>query len=642
MRAPQHFPRVAQLAAVTAMALVAALVLPAASQAQDKVFKLSLSHPMSPSHPLQKSLEDWGAAVEKASGGTLKYNVFPAMQLGKPVDQYDMARDGGVDLTYVTPGLQPGRFPIIAAAELPFLISDAKGGSEALDAWYRKYVAREMRDVKYCLAFIHDPGSFHSNKKIVLPADIKGLKVRPANATMGTFVSQLGGVNVQSSASEVRDLLEKGMADSVTFPWGLVVPLGIDKVTKFHIDAPLYVTSSVLVFNKDKYTQMSATQKKAIDDNCTTEMAGKIGEHWGVFDHDGIAKVKTEAGHEVYPLTADQLAQWKQAAEPLENTWANNVRQVGIDPATAMKEFKEELARHHAGPVYLAEANKPLPTLPAAAAQAPDTTSATLPQPQAAPQMPRPEPASRPEAAPPSGTTEQRVALVIGNSAYRSVAVLPNPRRDAKAVSDALRQVGFQSVELALDLDLDAMLKALRKFREQADRADWALIYFAGHGIEIDRVNYLIPTDAKLLDDRDVKRETVSYEDLVSAIGNAKALRLIILDACRNNPFKERMRRNVASRSATDRGLAPPPESEPGTLVVYSAKEGEVAADDVDGVNSPFTRAFIAQVKVPGREVRRLFDLVRDDVMDATNKRQQPYTYGSVSGRRDFYFVAGK
>jgi tetratricopeptide (TPR) repeat protein len=246
------------------------------------------------------------------------------------------------------------------------------------------------------------------------------------------------------------------------------------------------------------------------------------------------------------------------------------------------------------------------------------------------------------EQSPGAAAPERRVALVIGNSAYRSVAFLPNPRRDARAVADALRLTGFQTVELALDLDRDAMVKALRSFRVQADAADWALIYYAGHGIEIDRVNYLIPVDANLVDDRDVKSETVSYEELLGAISNAKALRMLVLDACRVNPFKERMRRSFASRDVTARGLAPPPEASPGTLVVYSAKEGEIAADDVDGVNSPFALAFIAQIKVPGREVRRVFDLVRDDVMDATSQRQQPYTYGSVSGRRDFFFVTGR
>lgn len=353
MRASRHlhriFRRARGLPAATGMALLAALALPADGLAADKVFELKISHWVPPTHPLQKSLEDWGAAVEKESGGTLKYQVYPAQQLGKAFDHYDMARDGIADLTYVNPGYQPGRFPIIAAGELPFLISDAKGGSEALDAWYRKYAPREMRDVKFCLAFVHDPGTFHSNKKIVVPADIKGLKVRPAHATMATFVKLLGGVNVQASAPEVRDLLDKGVADAVTFPWGSVVLFGIDKVTKFHMEVPLYVTTFVLVFNKDKYNQMSPRQKKAIDDNCTTAWAGRIGEHWGAFEHAGIAKIKAEPGQDVYPLTADQLAQWKQAAAPLEKIWAGNVRRVGVDPDVAMKELKDELAKYHAG-----------------------------------------------------------------------------------------------------------------------------------------------------------------------------------------------------------------------------------------------------------------------------------------------------
>jgi len=330
--------------------LALSAILPAQpAAAQDKTFDLKISHWVPPSHPLQKSLEDWGASVEKASGSSIKYKVYPAQQLGKAFDHYDMARDGIADLTYVNPGYQPGRFPIVAAGELPFLMSDAKGGSRALDAWYRKYAGREMRDVKYCLAFIHDPGTFHSNKKIVVPADIKGMKIRPADAMMGTFMTQLGGTNVQSSAPEVRDIIEKGVADAVTFPWGSLVLFGIDKVTKYHMEVPLYVTTFVLVFNKDKYDQMSAAQRGVIDAHCTNEWAGRIGGPWGEFEHDGIAKVKAEAGHDVYALTADQLALWKKAAEPLTKTWTDNARRAGLaDPVAAMKDLKDELARFNA------------------------------------------------------------------------------------------------------------------------------------------------------------------------------------------------------------------------------------------------------------------------------------------------------
>ena len=158
--------------------LLAASVTPAF--AQDKTFDLKVSHWVPASHPLQKSLEDWVAAVNKDSGGTITGKVFPAQQLGKAFDHYDMARDGIADVTYVNPGYQPGRFPIIGAGELPFLVSDAKGGSMGLDAWYRKYAEKEMKDVKYCLAFVHSPaviglpesaaGQFRTAASVVLVA----------------------------------------------------------------------------------------------------------------------------------------------------------------------------------------------------------------------------------------------------------------------------------------------------------------------------------------------------------------------------------------------------------------------------------------------------------------------------------------
>jgi TRAP-type C4-dicarboxylate transport system substrate-binding protein len=326
---------------------LAALAQPA--MAQEKTFELKISHWVPASHPLQKSLEDWGAAVEKASGGTIKYHVYPAQQLGKAFDHYDMARDGIADVTYVNPGYQPGRFPIIGAGELPFLMSAAKGGSMGLDDWYRKYAGKEMKDVKFCLAFIHAPSSFHSRtKKIIVPNDIKGMKIRPADATIANFVTLLGGTNVQSSAPEVRDVIERGVADAVTFPWGSLVLFGIDKVTKFQMDAPLYVTTFVLVMNKDKYNEMSDRQKKAIDDNCNTEAAGRIGEPWGKFEDAGLDKVKAEAGQEVYSLTPEQTALWKKAAEPLVKTWSDSVRNTGADPDTALSELRASLAKYNA------------------------------------------------------------------------------------------------------------------------------------------------------------------------------------------------------------------------------------------------------------------------------------------------------
>ncbi len=335
-----------RLAAITLAAAMAA-ALPAF--AQDKPAHLKLSHWVPPAHPLQKAMEEWGASVQKASNGTITFAVFPAQQLGKAFDHYDMARDGIADVTYINPGYQPGRFPVIGAGELPFLMSDGKAASQAFDAWYRKYAAKEMKDVKFCLAFVHDPGAIHSRaKKVMAPGDIKGMKIRPAHATVAAFVTHLGGANVQGSAPEVRDLLEKGVADAVTFPWGSVPLFGIDKVVKYHMDVPLYVTTFAWVINKTKYDGMSAAQKKVIDDHCTNEWALKVAAPWADFEFGGRAKIKAMPDHEVYSISPEQLAEWRKAAEPLEKAWADNVRKAGLDPAQVMKELKASLAQHKA------------------------------------------------------------------------------------------------------------------------------------------------------------------------------------------------------------------------------------------------------------------------------------------------------
>lgn len=243
-----------------------------------------------------------------------------------------------------------------------------------------------------------------------------------------------------------------------------------------------------------------------------------------------------------------------------------------------------------------------------------------------------------PKAATPS---ERRVALVIGNSAYKNVSALTNPKSDAATIAASLRQVGFQSVTLLNDLDRNKLTEALQKFAEVAETADWSVVYFAGHGMEIGGVNYLIPTDAKLASDRDITFQAVSLEVVLNAAERAKKLRLVILDACRDNPFAAQMKRSMASATrSVSRGLAQV-EPEAGTMVVYAAKHGETALDG-SGNNSPFATSLAKNLLTPGLEVRRLFDTVRDDVMETTGRKQQPFSYGSISARQDFYFTAAR
>ena len=238
----------------------------------------------------------------------------------------------------------------------------------------------------------------------------------------------------------------------------------------------------------------------------------------------------------------------------------------------------------------------------------------------------------------PAGNTARRVALIIGNGAYKNVHALDNPPRDAKLVAGALHDVGFQTVTLANDLTRDKFFEALHAFAAEAEKADWAVVYYAGHGMEIGGVNYLIPVDAKLASDREAETQAVALEQVIAAVGGARKLRLVMLDACRDNPFAPAMQHTIALK-LVDKGLS---NIEPGAgfMVVYAAKHGETALDG-EGVDSPFAVAVAHDIKQPKIEVRKLFDIVRDDVWTATKHGQQPFTYGSPSGRDDFYF-AGK
>lgn len=224
----------------------------------------------------------------------------------------------------------------------------------------------------------------------------------------------------------------------------------------------------------------------------------------------------------------------------------------------------------------------------------------------------------------------KRVALVIGNSAYRNVAALGNPVNDAAAIAGMFRQAKFDVVGLRDDLGNIEMRRALRDFSDQAQGADIAVIYYAGHGIEVGGTNYLIPVDATIERDTDAYDEAIALDRILQAVEPARQLRLVILDACRDNPFAKKMRRTMALRSL-GRGLAGIEPTQPNTLVAYAAKGGSTAADG-DGKNSPFAGALLKHLTTPGLDVRRAFGLVRDDVMAATDNHQEPFVYGSLGG----------
>ena len=329
--------------------LAAALTLALPAVAQDKPTEIKLAHWVPANHLLaQTGFIPWGQSIEKASGGSIKVTIYPAQQLGKAPDHYDMARDGIATVAYVNPGYQPGRFPIIAAGELPFLVDKPGPASKALDAWYRQYAEKEMKDVKVCLTHLH-VGTLHGKAPITDPAQIKGMKIRPANGTVSQMVNALGGTAVQVSAPEARDALEKGVADAITFPWNSIISFGIDKVTKYHTDMRLYAAVFVWAMNKDWYNGLSANQKKVMDDHCTNDWAAKVGAAWGDAEDAGREKLIAMGGHTMVPMTKAQIDTWKKAVAPVYDQWIADAGKAGLDGKKALDDLRGQLTKAGGG-----------------------------------------------------------------------------------------------------------------------------------------------------------------------------------------------------------------------------------------------------------------------------------------------------
>ena len=240
-------------------------------------------------------------------------------------------------------------------------------------------------------------------------------------------------------------------------------------------------------------------------------------------------------------------------------------------------------------------------------------------------------------AVPPALADGKRVALVIGNSTYRNVPTLPNPANDGADIAAALTRLGF-AVTLVTNASFDQMRRGLIAFGRDAAGADMAAVFFAGHGMEISGENWLIPVDAELKKDTDAANEAVSLRSVILQVSNTTSLGLVVLDACRNNPFVAKMSRSLALRAVIGGGLG---RIEPvgNVLVAYAARDGTTALDG-DGRNSPFTAALLHNIETPGVEVTFMLRNVRDDVMEVTRNEQQPFVYGSLS--RKAIYLAGQ
>lgn len=238
----------------------------------------------------------------------------------------------------------------------------------------------------------------------------------------------------------------------------------------------------------------------------------------------------------------------------------------------------------------------------------------------------------------PAGGAGRRVALVIGEGRYEQAPFLPNPPRDAQALADAFRHLGFTKVIELYDAPRAELEQAVREFAVRAADADWAVVFYAGHGIQVDGRNFLIPKDARIGPGADVEKQTVSLDEVMAAAARARTLGLVILNSCRNNPFLNHLREGAKGKHALGDGLASV-EPAQGELVAFATRDGQTAEDGDDEPHSPFTAALLKHIDASGLELRVLFGKVHDTVFAATAKGQEPFVYGSGPGE-ELYFKA--
>jgi hypothetical protein len=240
-----------------------------------------------------------------------------------------------------------------------------------------------------------------------------------------------------------------------------------------------------------------------------------------------------------------------------------------------------------------------------------------------------------------------RIALVIGMSKYKSIPSLTNTVNDAQEVSKTLKKLGFE-VETSIDQPLADLVKTVNGFSFRAETADIAMVYYAGHGVELNGENFLIPVDVRISKPEQIASQAITLKSLLKSVENARKLRVVILDSCRNNPFADWPLQEVAKATSADYqtgevtklragGLATP-SVDKGMLVVYAAKDGQVALDG-EGGHSPFARALLNELPERNIEIGMMFRKVRDAVMTDTKNKQEPHFYGSLSGVP--YFLAG-
>lgn len=328
-------------ATVAMTALVMGAGLPAVAIAADTV---RFAHWVPTTHELHRGVEAWSRSVTEASKGTLDVQVFPAEQLGKARDHYDMVASGIADLALVVPGYTPGRFPIVSVLELPFLVPGAAQAAAPFDTWYRPMASLEMPAVTYCLGIVQEPGILHTKVPVARPDDVDGMKLRPGSALVGRLFASMGASAVSISAPEAREAAARGVIDAATLAYGTLVSFGLDKVLNHHLDLPLYSVPVLYLANTAWYQGLAGDAKAAVDAHCSTAWSVRQSTGWADWERAGAKTLATLPGQVFTSPDAAERALWEATGAPFRAQWIVDATAKGIDGETALRDLEAAIA----------------------------------------------------------------------------------------------------------------------------------------------------------------------------------------------------------------------------------------------------------------------------------------------------------
>ncbi len=321
------------------------------ARAQDTVV-LKMHHFLPPvSNVHTRLLEPWVKQIDADSGGRLKIEIYPAMQLGgKPPQLYDQARNGVVDIVWTLPGNTPGRFPSTEVFELPFIAaSRATANAPAAQEYGESHLANETSDVKLLAFWAHDKGVIHTNKQINTMDDLRGLKLRNPTRLAGEALTALGAVSVSMPVPQTPEALAQGVIDGCVIPWEVVPSIKVNELCKFHTEVPgsptLYSTTFFLAMNKDRYGGLPDDLKAVLDKNSGMTFAKAAGTMWDTVGAE-VADMVKKAGNTVTTITEEEKARWVEATKPVHDKWIEDMKAKSLDGATLIETAKSLIAKY--------------------------------------------------------------------------------------------------------------------------------------------------------------------------------------------------------------------------------------------------------------------------------------------------------